>query len=73
MAQDDEITSEALDSLLDLAESLDTTRPIGGTDVGLYMRVDAETLRALELRAASEGADVSAVAAEALRAAVRAA
>jgi hypothetical protein len=69
--QDDEITSDELDALLDDAELVDATRPTDGTEVRLYVSVDAETLHELELRAAADGTDVSAAAAQALRAGAR--
>ena len=49
MEQDDEITSEQLDDLLDDAPTLDADRPQGQTEVRLTVVVDAETLH--ELRA----------------------
>jgi hypothetical protein len=45
-----------------------TTRPAGGTEVRLYVAVDAHTLHELEQRAAAEGTDLNAAAADALRA-----
>jgi hypothetical protein len=71
--QDDEITSDEFDVLLDEAETLEAARPATGTEVRLYVSVDAETLHELELRAAADGTDLNAVAANALRAGARAA
>jgi hypothetical protein len=71
--QDDEITSEELDGLLDQAETLNVARPAAGTEVRLYVAVDSETLLELERRAAARGTDINAVAASALRAGARAA
>lgn len=71
--QDDEITSEELDGLLDQAETLRVARPEDGTEVRLYVAVDSETLHELEKRAASQGTDLNAAAASALRAGARAA
>ncbi len=73
MDRDDEITSEELDGLLDDVETLSVDRPEAGTEVRLYVSVDAETLRELEQRAAADGTDVAVVAADALRAGTRAA
>ena len=73
MQHDDEITSAELDQLLSGAETIDAPRPDSGTDVRLYVSVDADTLHELEQRAASRGADLNDVAADALRAGVRAA
>jgi hypothetical protein len=70
---DEEITSDELDGLLDEAETLSATRPARGTEVRLYVAVDPETLHELEQRAAAEGTDLNAVAADALRAGARAA
>lgn len=69
----DEITSDELDELLGEAHTLDVERPGGSTEVRLYVAVDADTLHELEQRAAAAGTDVSTVAADALRAAARAA
>jgi hypothetical protein len=71
--QDDEITSDELDDLLDQAETLDAARPDVETEVRLYVAVDSETLHELEQRAAARGTDLNAVAASALRAGARAA
>ena len=68
MHDDDEITSEELDALLDGTETLSVTRPPDGTEVRLYVAVDPETLAELEQRAAVLGSDLTAVAADALRA-----
>lgn len=73
MQHDDEITSAELDDLLDDAETLTGERPDGGTTVRLYVTVDPATLHELEARAAAEGTDLTAVAADALRAGARAA
>lgn len=70
---DDEITSDELDELLDKAETWRVDRPAGSTEVRLYVAVDAETLLELEQRAAANGTDLSAAAAEALRAGAHAA
>jgi hypothetical protein len=69
----DEITSDELDELLDEAQTLSAERPTEGTEVRLYIAVDAETLHDLEERAVAEGSDLSAVAAAALRNGARAA
>jgi hypothetical protein len=45
---DDEITSGELDELLDTAQTLAADRPAGGTEVRLYVAVDADTLHELE-------------------------
>ena len=73
MKDDDEITSEQLDGLLDDAPTLDADRPEGQTEVRLTVVVDAETLHELELRAAAQGTDLNAAAAGALRAGAHAA
>lgn len=73
MEHDDDITSTELDDLLDSAESLSSPRPTAGTEVRLSVTVDAATLHHLEQRAAAEGTDVTVVAADALRAATKAA
>lgn len=73
MRDDDEITSEQLDSLLDEAETVEADTPDGGAEVRLYVSVDAATLSELEQRAAAAGTDLNAVAAAALRAGARAA
>ena len=70
---DDEITSDELDELLDEATTLSAKRPMEGTEVRLYVAVDADTLHHLEERAIAEGSDVSVVAAAALRNGARAA
>lgn len=70
---DDEITSVELDELLDDAKTLRVDRPAEGTEVRLYVAVDADTLHELEQRAAAKGTDLSAAAAEALRAGAHAA
>lgn len=70
---DDEITSAELDAALDKAETLAAKYPPDGVEVRLYVAVDPATLRELEQRAAAEGADLSHVAADALRAGARAA
>ncbi len=67
MQHDDEITSDQLDCLLDEAETLSATRPPHGTEVRLYAAVDAQTLHELEQRAAVQGTDLTAVAADTLR------
>jgi hypothetical protein len=73
MQHDDDITSSELDGLLDNAETLSSPQPTGGTAVRLSVTVDAATLHHLEQRAEAEGTDVTAVAADALRAATQAA
>jgi hypothetical protein len=65
--RDDEITSDELDPLLDEGETLDVARPEAGTEVRLYVAVDADTLHELEERAAAKGAELTDVAADALR------
>lgn len=70
---DDEITSDELDELLVKAETLRVDRPADGTEVRLYVAVDADTLHELEERAAAAGTDLSAAAADALRAGAHAA
>ena len=69
----DEITSDELDELLDKGETLRVDRPADGTEVRLYVAVDADTLRELEQRAAAKGTDLNAAAADALRAGAHAA
>lgn len=69
----DEIDSDELDRLSDSAETVGAERPETGTQVRLSVTVDPDTLHKLELRAAAEGADLVAVAADALRAGTRAA
>jgi hypothetical protein len=73
MQHDDEITSEELDELLDDAETIHIERPAGETEVRLFVPIDPDTLHELQERAAAQGADLSAVAADALRAGARAA
>lgn len=73
MQHDEEITSDELDGLLDEAETLSATRPADGTEVRLYVAVDPQTLHELEQRAAAQGTDLNAVAADALRAGTHAA
>ncbi len=73
MRDDDEITSEQLDSLLDEAERVEADVPEGGAEVRLYVSVDPVTLSELEQQAAAAGTDLSAAAAAALRAGARAA
>ena len=73
MAHDDEITSNELDDLLDDASTLDAGLPEGQTEIRLTVAVDAETLHALGLRAAADGTDLNAAAADALRAGAHAA
>ena len=70
---DDEITSDELDDLLDTAETLHIDRAADGTEVRLYVAVDPATLHELEQRAAATGTDLSAAAADALRAGAHAA
>jgi hypothetical protein len=65
---DEEISSDELDDLLDEAETLRVSRSPDGTQVRLYVAVDSDTLSELEQRAAAEGTDLNAVAADALRA-----
>ena len=50
-----------------------SSAPPGSTEVRLYVSVDSDTLRELEQRAAAAGKDVSAAAADAVRAGTRAA
>lgn len=71
--QDDEITSDELDELLDAAVTLHVDGAANGTEVRLYVAVDPATLHELEQRAAAQGTDVSVAAAEALRAGAHAA
>lgn len=73
MQDDDEITSDELDGLLDEAATLHAARPARGTEVRLYVAVDSKTLQELEQRAAAEGTDLNAAAANALRAGAHAA
>lgn len=70
---DDEITSDELDDLLDDAETWRAARPADGTQVRLYVAVDPDTLHELEQRAAAQGTDLNAAAADALRAGAHAA
>jgi hypothetical protein len=70
---DEEITSGELDELLDEAQTLRADRATDGTEVRLYVAVDAATLHELEQRAAAKGTDLTAAAAEALRAGAHAA
>jgi hypothetical protein len=73
MQNDDEITSDELDGLLDEAETLHVAPPDDGTQVRLYITVDPDTLQELEQRAIEQGTDLSAAAASALRAGAHAA
>ncbi len=73
MRGNDEITSDELDELLDEAQTLSAGRPMEGTEVRLYVAVDAETLHDLEECAVAEGSDLSVVVAAALRNGARAA
>jgi hypothetical protein len=73
VGHDDEISSDELDELLDEAPTLSAERVPEGTEVRLYVAVDAETLHDLEERAIAEGSALSVVAATALRNGVRAA
>jgi hypothetical protein len=73
MEHDDDITSTELDELLESAETLASPRPTAGTEVRLFVTVDAATLHELEQRAEAEGTDVTAIAADTLRTATRAA
>jgi hypothetical protein len=70
---DDEITSDELDAVLDEAKTIKASRPENGTEVRLYVAVDVDTLHELERRAAAQGTDLNSMAAEALRAGARAA
>jgi hypothetical protein len=70
---DDEITSDELDELLDGVKTFRVDRPAEGTEVRLYVAVDPDTLHELEQRAAATGIDLSAAAADALRAGAHAA
>ncbi len=70
---DDEITSDELDDLLDTAATLRVDRPAGGTEVRLYVAVDPDTLHELQQRAAAQGTDLNVAAAAALRAGAHAA
>jgi hypothetical protein len=71
--QEDEITSDELDAVLDETETLKASHPDGETEVRLYVAVDPDTLNELEQRAAARGTDLAAVAADALRAGAHAA
>jgi hypothetical protein len=71
--RDDEISSDEFDELLDEAETLHVSHPPDGTQVRLYVAVDTDTLVELEQRAAAQGTDLNAVAADALRAGAHAA
>lgn len=71
--QDDEITSDELDELLDDAQTVDAPSLGRSVEVRLYVSVDPATLHELEQRAAAEGADLSVIAADALRAGTQAA
>lgn len=73
MQHNDDITSAQLDDLLGEAEPLSAARPTRGTEVRLYVAVDAHTLHELEQRAAAGGTDLNAAAADALRAGAHAA
>ncbi len=53
MRHDEEITSDELDAVLNEAETLSVTRPADGTEVRLYVAVDAHTMQELEQRAAA--------------------
>lgn len=70
---DDEITSDELDGLIEDAQTLSVASPEGGAEVRLYVAVDPATLHELEQRAAAEGVDLNAAAADALRNGTRAA
>lgn len=69
----DDITSAELDDLLDTAETIVSPPLVAGTEVRLFVKVDAATLHHLEERAEAEGTDVTAIAADTLRAATHAA
>ena len=73
MQGDDEITSAELDGLLDEAQTLSAGRSADETEVRLCVAVDAQTLHDLQQRAVAQGTDLSAAAAEALRAGAHAA
>lgn len=62
---DDEITSDELDELLDTVKTLHVDRPADGSEVRLYVAVDADTLHELEHCAAANETDLSAAAADA--------
>ncbi len=68
---DDEISSDELDALLDEAETVGAASPEGGAEVRLCVAVDPATLHELVHRAAAQGADLNAVAADALRSGAR--
>lgn len=72
VAQDDEITSDELDGLLDDADTLPVDGPAGSTELRLYVAVDSETLNELERRAIATGSAITDTAAEALRTGARA-
>ncbi len=65
--------SHGLDALLADAETVDAASPEGDAEVRLYVAVDPATLHELVQRAAAQGADLNAVAADALRNGARAA
>ncbi len=71
--EDDEITSDELDDLVDEAQTLAVGRISGPTEMRLYVTVDAETLHELEQRAAKKGLGVAEAVSDALRASARAA
>lgn len=73
MQQDDDITSDELDALLDDSETLNAAQPSNATEMRLYVAVDSETLQELQQRAAAAGTDLNVAAAKALRAGARAA
>ncbi len=68
MEHGDDIDSDELDGLLSEAETLSAAQAVSGTEVRLYVAVDSETLQELEQRAAADGTDLNATAADALRA-----
>jgi len=68
MEHGDDIDSDELDGLLSEAETLSAAQAVSGTEVRLYVAVDSETLQELEQRAAADGTDLNAAAADALRA-----
>jgi hypothetical protein len=69
----DEITSEQLDEVIDELELVETSIPEAGVAVRVPVRVDADTLRAIEERAAREDMDLSHALELALRRGARAA
>jgi hypothetical protein len=73
MHDDEEITSDELDGLLDTSETLSADRPASGIEVRLYVTVDPATMRELERKAVAQGADLNVVVAAALRSGARAA